>query len=99
MIMCKHFIEWKELSSKRCIGSIYGNYSTLADAKLNCISDSNCKGVHAEYANMQNIYHLCYQTAKLQSNLVLVQDPESFVYTKLGINTFDACTVVWVNRI
>ena len=91
MIMCEHITEWKKLSSKRCTGSIYGNYSILADAKLNCISDSNCKGVHAEYANHlhgNHLYHLCYHTGTLDSH------SRSFVYTKLGINTFDSCTVV-----
>ena len=94
MIMCKHFIEWKELSSKRCIGSIYGNYSTVADAKLNCSSDSNCKGVtDAADCNgpfQDGCYHLCHQTAVLESN------PGYSVYIKLGIQTFDSSTFVLV---
>ena len=94
MIMCKHFIEWKKLSSKRCIGSIYGNFSTLADAKLNCISDSNCKGVYdAGDCNspfQNHCYYLCHQTAALESN------PGYPVYIKLGIQTYDSSTVVLV---
>ena len=89
---------------KRCIGNIYGNYSTKAEAKLKCISDSNCKEVYVQWlSNVQSVpklfcneitksacYHLCHQTAALESN------PGYPVYIKLGIQTFDSSTVVLV---
>ena len=80
---------------KRCIGNIYGNYSgnwdPLTDAKIDCISDPNCKGVYVEYCDREYPgIHLCHQTAELESN------SRSCVYSKLGI-IFESCTEVLVS--
>ena len=92
--MLYKFTEWKQLKNKRCIGRIYGNYSgnweSFTDAKLDCKSDSNCKGLYVDEEcrsdDEYHRYHLCNQTAALES------DSGSCLYTKLGINIFESCT-------
>ena len=83
------------LEYKRCIGGTYGNFSKLADAKLYCMSDSNCEGITTRqcYKDKNNRYHLCRQTETLGSP---TEPMYPCVYTKLGIQTFYSSTVVLV---